>query len=290
MKKTLLLSVLLFSVLSGHSQVTSLNENFNSSCISWGTFYPTGWSEYNNIPPVSALAWHCVPAGGRASTPGMECTSFISGVNYMDTAWLFTPQLLLSGYPGKIFLRFDSRFEFIAARLSVLVSNNYIKNTNPDSLGTWTDLSSSMIPAIDPTDSADWITRSIDLSGYKTAPIYVAFRFISSTSLGGTWTIDNINTTTAELNVGELSARKTELTILGMSTTDKISFACTVNKAGIYDAVIYDNIGREVYREKKYINNGTENITLENIHLHPGMYLLKVGNQNTYGVVKTIVE
>ena len=130
--------LLLACVTTTFAQVTSLNENFDVSCATTGANYPLGWSEINTVAPLSALAWTCAPLDGRWGTGGIECNSYYSGVNYKDTAWLFTPQLDLSGYTGNIYLRFDSKYEFIAARLSVLASNHYTPGTNPDSVvGGW---------------------------------------------------------------------------------------------------------------------------------------------------------
>ena len=289
MKKTLLLSIIFFSIFSAQAQVTSLNENFNASCPANNTF--SSFSRYNS-PYSLALAWDCTLLGGRASTPGVECVNFISGIKYEDTAWFFTPQLLLSGYQHSIFLRFDSRYEQMAARLSILVSTNYVKNQDPDSVGNWADITSSMIPAIDPgNDSGMWVTRSVDLTAFKSTPLYVAFRFIGTTAIGGRWTLDNINTSESPLSIIDISDRKLGLTILGNSTSGKITFSCTgVVRSGGYEAVVYDNMGREVHKEKLELNAGTGSYTLNNLELRPGMYLLKVASGTEYGVVKTVVE
>ncbi len=274
--------------------VTSISENFDASCTVVGPNYPAGWSEWNTVPPISALAWNCGPASGRWGTGGMECTSFIGGVNYKDTAWLFSPLLKLADYPGKVYLRFDSKYEFIAARLSVFVNVNtsYVPGHNPDSSGTdWAEMTSSMTPVINPnTDSADWVTHQVDLSTFKLAPTFIAFRYTSTASTGGVWTIDNVYTTTFPLDVINVSKELLPITVLGTSSTSRIDFECGIKKAGSYKVGVYDILGREVYHENIEANGGPQKIALKNLQLTSGMYIIKVGDEVSYGYAKTIVQ
>ena len=286
--------LLLACVTTTFAQVTSLNENFDVSCATTGANYPLGWSEINTVAPLSALAWTCAPLDGRWGTGGIECNSYYSGVNYKDTAWLFTPQLDLSGYTGNIYLRFDSKYEFIAARLSVLASNHYTPGTNPDSVvGGWehVDSASTMSPVIDPTiDSADWVTHWINLTAFKGVPIYIAFRYISSSTAGGVWTIDNVLTTLWGMGIKDPESGVLPITILGNSTTDKIVFSAGVQHAGEYYIDVYDIVGRKVHSEKVNATASKTNYTLSDMNLMPGMYIVKMGNETTYGVTKTVVQ
>ena len=214
MKQTLILSVLFLSAFTVSAQITSLSENFNTSCPATTTFVSTGsdFSKYNTVTTSAGLQWDCTATGGRGATPGVEVSSYISGIFYKDSAWLFTPQLLLSGYPGNIYLRFDSKYLHYAGRMSVLVSSDYHKYQNPDTAATWTDVTSAGIPAIDPhDDSANWVTHQIDLTPFKATPIYVAFKYTSTVTSGGTWTLDNILTTTSPLYVEDPTTSKIQV-------------------------------------------------------------------------------
>ncbi len=284
--------LLFFCFSAATAQVRSVSENFDGSCSVAGPNYPLNWFEWNNIPPTSALGWNCGPLDGRWGTGAMECTSFYGGVNYLDTAWLFTPEMDLSAYPGKIYLRFDARFEFIAARsLSVLISHNYAIGQNPDSLGVeWVDSTSALSPVINPnSDSANWVTHWIDLTGLKTTPLYVAFRYISSGSAGGIWTIDNVYTTTFGEGIPDLAKENLPVTILGNSTTNRIEFSANLVDAGNYGVKIYDYLGRTVHEEQMELPAGSRSHTISGLNLIPGLYFVKIGNGYTYGVAKTIV-
>jgi len=287
------LLLLLIGISSANAQVTSINENFDASCTVAGPNYPTSWSDWNVIPPTTSLGWNCGPLDGRGGSGGMECTSFYGGVNYFDSAWLFTPQLELSSYPGNIYLRFDAKYEYIAARMSVKISNNYYRGIDPDSNAVdWADVTSSLSPQINPNaDSADWVTHYIDLTPFKTAstPIVVAFRYVSSSTAGGTWTIDNVFTTTFPQGITDITKQNLPVTVLGASTASQIVFSCDVPEQGDYKVSVYDCVGREVHTETVAARTGTYTYTLSNLDLHSGLYLVKMGNASCYGVAKAIV-
>lgn len=290
MKKIFLVLILISAAFTGMAQVTSVTEDFNVSCINVGPNYPPFWSQWNIIPPLSPLAWNCAPLSGRDGTPGMQCNGYYSGVYYLDTAWLFTPQLDLTHYDNDVYIKFDSRYEHSAAKLSVMVSTNYNKYRDPDSPIVWNDLTSALTPIFTPDDSLGWVTHWADLTPYKSVPLYVAFRYTSTTSAAGAWTLDNIMTTPFSMNVTTVQKQNVPLTILGNSSSSQIMFSYNTYAAGNYDVVLYDNIGREVYKGTISSRGGSQVYTLSNLSLHPGMYVLKMGNHEGYGTVKTIVE
>ena len=282
---------LLFCAVTGKAQVTSLNENFDVSCATTGTHYPSQWSEYNVIPPTTALAWTCEPLGGRFSTPGIVCNSYFLGIHYLDTAWLFTPVLNLGGNTDHIYLRYDSKYVFSASKLHILVSHNYIAYTSPDTAGVdWYDITSTIAPVISNSDSTDWVTHFIDLTPFKNSPMMVAFRYTSTTASGGTWALDNIMTTPWGLHVGNLDRELVPLTIIGNSTPANINISFTSTAAASYKLSIFDNLGREVHIENITAHSGTQNYSINELQLHAGIYCVKLSNGTTYGVAKTVVE
>lgn len=288
----LLLSTLSFCATQAQT-VTSLGEDFNTTCATGGIHYPLHWSQWNVIPPVTALAWSCTELGGRYGTPGMQCNSYFGGTHYLDTAWLFTPQLDLTAFTDSVYIRFDSRYTISGARMQVLINHMYNPGTIPDSPGvssTWMDMASRLSPVIGPDDSAGWVTHYVNLTSYKNIPLYVAFRYASTATTGGQWTIDNVFLTPWGLNVDAAVKKNIALTILGNSTRDKVTYSGTFTNAGDYDVQVYDNLGRLVHKETIYANAGTQSQTLRNLNLHGGMYFIKVGNTTGYEMAKTIVE
>ncbi len=277
---------------SASAQVTTLTEQFESTCTTIGYAYPTNWSEYNNIEPIGSLGWYCAPNEGRFGTTGMEVSSFHDGRNYLDTAWLFTPQLNLVGYPGTVYVRFDAKYQHAANRLRVLVSSNFVRNGNPDSIGIeWDDRTASSAPVIDNSgDSAVWVTHWIDLTAFKTTPLYVAFKFVSSTSVGGTWTIDNVYTTPWGEGINDAVKETIPVTVIGSPTSDRVRFNFNIIDPGQYKLVVTDLLGREETVTNIDTKTGFNNYILENQNLTPGMHIAKLCGENSTGFVKFIVE
>ncbi len=280
-----------------HAQtVSSLSETFNASCATTGNNYPLYWTEWNVIPPVNALAWTCTPAGGRDATPGIVCNSHIGGTHYMDTAWLFTPRLDLSAFPDSVYLRFDSRYDISGARMQIVYNPTYdTTGLNPNDsvyLHGFMDLSTAnrVAPVIGPDDSAGWVTHYVNLTSFKSVPLYVAFRYVSTTTAGGAWTIDNVFLTPWGLNVTDVSKHSMKLSVIGGSTTSKISFAGDYPNAGNYNVYLYDGMGREVRKETFFMGSGLGTHSLNDLSLTPGIYFLKVGDINTYSTCSAIVQ
>jgi hypothetical protein len=292
-------ALLTATIIAAHTQaqtVTTLNETFNASCATTGNNYPLWWTEWNTIPPVNALAWTCTPAGGRDATPGIVCNSYIGGVHYKDTAWLFTPRLNLTGYTDSVYLRFDSRYDISGGKMQVVYSPVYDTNAyNPNDsiyMNTWVDLSVAerISPVIGPDDSAGWVTHYVNLTPCKASPLYVAFRYVSTTTSGGAWTIDNVILTPWGLNVADVKKHAMRLSIAGGSSTSHISFSGDYPNAGNYNAYLYDCQGREVHKMTFFTTAGLSTQSMNDLSLTPGIYFLKVGDINTYSTTSTIIQ
>ncbi len=290
MKKVLFLALFVFSVGGASAQAVSLLESFNTPCAILGANYPLLWTEYG-IYANEALGWTCGPTDGRTGTPGMGCNNF-DGVGYfVDTAWLFTPQLNLSYYTGNIYLQYDTRFASNAGRLAVLVSNTYIPGGGDPNLGgqTWYDVTSSMSPVIGGSSSDSWETVQVDLTPFASSPMYVAFRYTSDITGSGKWVIDNVKTTQQKLGIEETGIARLPLTVIGNSSAGSITLAYSLTTAGQYDIAIYDIVGRKVYNEPLVANAGNGSHSITDISIHSGMYLVKMSNESNYGTAKVII-
>jgi hypothetical protein len=163
MKTITLFLIFIFIIASANAQVTTtLNENFDVSCKgNSGPDYPPGWSEYNIIQPKNNLGWNCTP-DGEGGTPGIQCYGNYNGSNYLDTAWLFTPQLDLSGYTGNVYFQFDAKYEMTLEKFAIFSTQGNI----PDSIFVFSDLTDSVKPqlSINPVDSSAWTTYQVDIT------------------------------------------------------------------------------------------------------------------------------
>jgi len=159
-----------------------------------GTTLSDGWLQYS---VTGAQTWACTtfgrdpnaPSGTTAYPNAVQINGYASGANNTNEDWLISPALSLAStaYP---LLSFWSRTAFTGAPLRLLVSTNYSGTGSPIAAGvTWADLNVAF-PA---TGSDTWTqTANIDLSAYKTAGVYVAFVYNSTTDNGARWTLDDI--------------------------------------------------------------------------------------------------
>lgn len=132
--------------------------------------------------------WACSNFG-RNTTKGVDINGY-SGSAQENEDWLISPKLNVNSLNLPI-LRFWSKGEFSGPPLQLLLSTNYNGTSDPNT-ATWIDLQANF-----PTPNAAWgLTDGIDLSAYKGAPVYIAFKYISSEELGAArWTIDDIDIT-----------------------------------------------------------------------------------------------
>ncbi len=298
MKKLILLSFFAVNILNAHAQVTGLDEKFNSNCAVSGENYPNNWSEYD-IYSYPKIAWTCGPTEGRGTlptttSPGIMCNNYDDVNFYVDTAWLFTPLLNLNWISGDIYLQFDSKFTNDAARLSLLVSNNYQVGWPPDTVlnvHTWYDVTSATTPVLGNTGSSDWVTHVVDLTPYKASPMYVAFRYTSNATSSGTWIIDNVLTTQVPFTgVPVVQKNALLLSVVGNSTPDHIKLSYNAPDVATYKLEMYDIMGRIIHQEAINAQLGASIYDINGLDLHQGMYLLKMDDGANYSIAKVMIR
>lgn len=115
-----------------------------------------------------------------------KISNFIGSTNFACETWLISPSMDLSTSTTPTF-SFENACNYTGANITVWVSTDYDGVSSPSS-ATWTALS----PVLSPGGWA-WVNSgNIDLSAYKTANTYVAFRYTGTASDGKTWELDNI--------------------------------------------------------------------------------------------------
>jgi hypothetical protein len=167
--------------------VYSFNNCVNASNLS------DGWTQFS---VNGAQTWACTTFGrdpgapsGTAAYPSAVQMNGYSGGNVTNEDWLISPSLSLASTTYPLF-SFWSRTAFAGPQLRLLVSTNYSGTGSPVAAGvTWTDLNATF-----PGTASDvWTqTANVDLSAYKTAGVYVAFVYKSTTDEAARWTIDDV--------------------------------------------------------------------------------------------------
>ena len=170
------------------------------------TILSDGFMQYSS---VGAQTWACTTFGrdasdvtGKASAGNAVQINGYAGGNIANKDWLISSAFDLSAmnYP---LLSFWSRTAFNGDVLQLKYSTNYTGSGNPEA-ATWVDIDGKF-----PLASSDTWTKSqnIDLSNAKTANVYIAFVYTSTTTSGARWTIDDFEITNsstpapAELNL-----------------------------------------------------------------------------------------
>jgi len=291
MKKTLLILLFGAMCLNGYSQaITSIHENFDVKCVLAGNF-PSGWFHYNAMSFLDSGAWMCSTNLGRPTTtgtptPGMLCSGVFSGNYHLDTSMLVTPLLNFAGYPDKVYLQFDTKTTNIhlGSILSVLI----VPDTAAYSPGTPSvNLDSAIAPIFSNGDSSAWITHEVDLTSYKYSPFYIVFRYTSKSTSGSAWFLDNVNSSTTRLHV--VDPVNNDLPIAVNASNGNLTLSCAGQTSGIYGLFITDVLGRVVFKDNINIA-GAGKFSLGDLHLTPGVYVLKMYNDHYSGTTKFVIR
>lgn len=151
-----------------------IEQTFAEGFNDWTTFSVIGdnqvWeisSSYGNPAPCAVMSGY-------------------DGQNFQNEDWLISPEFDGTAMTS-IFMSFVTASNYSGSNLEVLISTDYNGTGNPND-ATWTNITATLS-----NGSFAWVASGdIDITSYKNATMYVAFKYISSNSNGKTWEIDNI--------------------------------------------------------------------------------------------------
>lgn len=167
-----------------------LSEGFETSTTGSGSnevaISVEGWANYNTS---STRLWH---ARTYSSNKYAEFSSFYSAAGTNDTAWLVTPALDFSATSAET-LSFETKIRFWqGAALTVLVSEDYDGTPEGLATATWTELT-PILPASVAQEETFLNSGNIDLSGYNSSNVRIAFKYTGSKAgVTTTFQLDNI--------------------------------------------------------------------------------------------------
>ena len=177
----------------GDNRVMMLNTkddvNFDSSrCdpLFADDFSSNNLNNWTVVNVTGEQEWEITPYGNPAPSAKM---SGYSGGNNVNEDWLITNTIDLSSLSTAT-LNFQSVVRYSGPSLEVYASSDY-SGGDPSTDGNWAELS-----VILDTDDSSWSSwtdsGNVDLSSYTGGNVYIAFKYISTSSGSATYEIDNV--------------------------------------------------------------------------------------------------
>ena len=183
MKKFILLSNLIVINFCVNAQ-QYLNKDFNDLSLTsggWTTQIITGTTD-----------WF---ASSFSGDDFVKISNYNNNQNSSANTWLISNSVDLSS-ASTPFLSFETIMNFPGDALVLHVSTDYDGTSNPNSQGTWTDITSLATWDVDNTAWGSWTpSGGVDLTSYISGTTYIAFEYTGSNTDGSTWEIDNIQYT-----------------------------------------------------------------------------------------------
>lgn len=258
--------------------VTSISETFDAACAA--NQIPLNWTKQNITGP--GQQWGCNP--GTGTNKNYYITGYVNGTYFENEDWLFTPSINLSSANNPIlFFRGYQRYG-VDHHLDVLYSTNFSGTGNPN-LATWTNLN---IDINSPADTGSWKDYSASLPTNN--PMYIAFKYSSSTTIGALVRIDSVVVTSTSGILPVKGNNQLPVSVLGASSHNSILVGFVVEKPSMVTTEVFDLTGRVVYSNVINAVNGTNRISLNTPELPSGLYIVRVSNGYEYGVVKAVIE
>ncbi len=130
----------------------------------------------------------------------------------------------------------------------------------------------------------------------KASSVYiriVTLVFSSGSGSRASTAIDDLNLTWHRITAGvtNISAPSAlSLTTIGAATSDKITMQYNAELEGNYTLSLYDITGRVSYTRIVNAQPGDQQLSLDGLHLAPGMYFAKMNNGNSSSVARVMVQ
>ena len=177
----------------GDNRVMMLNTkedvNFDSSrCdpLFADDFSSNNLNNWTVVNVTGEQEWEITPYGNPA--PSAKISGY-SGGNNVNEDWLITNTIDLSSLSTAT-LNFQSVVRYNGPSLEVYASSDY-SGGDPSTDGNWVELTVTL-----DTDASSWSSwtdsGNVDLSSYTGGNVYIAFKYISTSSGSATYEIDNV--------------------------------------------------------------------------------------------------
>lgn len=137
---------------------------------------------FDSVNVVGAQGW-------SATSYGAKMSGYSSGAKDNED-WLISPAIDLNGYTNAK-LQLNQAINYLNGQwdqVQVVISTDYDGNKSNLASATWTPVTIDTLPS-----GGSWTfvtSEKVDISAYDGQTIYVAFKYLSTTSNAATWEID----------------------------------------------------------------------------------------------------
>lgn len=163
---------------------TGIDPDYVDPGTIWSENFTSSLGQFTGISVVGNQVWAQDTYGGETYA---KMTGYVTG-NFANEDWLVSSAIDLSGKTNvKLNIRQAVKYITSWNDLKVLVSTNY---TNDVAAATWSEIMVNTKPA-----GSDWTfvdSEDIDFSAYDGQTVYIAFKYLSTTTGGATWEIGKV--------------------------------------------------------------------------------------------------
>lgn len=187
-------------------------------------------------------------SGGAAYMNGYSETETDVDGNQPSDDWLISPKMNLTSFANYPIVNFWTRKWFVGPDIKVYVSTTY-NGSGTINIADWTEITAPGLP----TTTGVWTkSNNLDLSAYKTAATYIAFRYVTETgsnSNAAEWRIDDFSLTnqTATASIPSNTITFAETNSGSVSPSKSFTFTSsgygdiTINSTGDFELSLDDN-------------------------------------------------
>lgn len=261
--------------------LTALNESFQD-CLD------TTLCVFKPFSVAGFRAWQCSATGHNDNSAVRMSGGVTDGISDRNEDWLISRNNFDFSAMTKPELSFWHKRKFTGnVTRSLKISTDYIAGKNPGT-ASWTTL---QVQDMVDDPSEEWMPISdIDLTPYKTTPFFLAFTYSCGEKGAYELSYDDIKVQDETLGILTTLANDMELRIIGEANEAMIRLGITTPKAELLYVRMFDYMGRTVYQTQLKTAAGSKVYEYNNIHLLPGLYIVRLNNKEHSYTAKMMIR
>jgi len=240
--------------------------------------FDTGWGDWTPVSVTGTQEWDRNNTFGVNNSPCAKMSGYEGGSSNENEDWLISPPMDFDSYLSET-LNFQTAKNYSGPDLQILVSTDYNGGGAPQN-ATWTALSATLS-----TGSFTWTpSGDVDLSSFTGDEVYVAFKYLSTSSASATWEVDEIEITAQEeVSIYNPVDEDLTLALFPNPTTGIMFVERSSDKPA--DFRIFNMLGEQVLET---LLNGKVN-RMDLTTLEKGVYFISIVSENMQVISRKLV-